>query len=300
MALAATIWGLSSLYYKALAEVPPLEVLSHRTLWCMAFFGAVLLATGRVREVGSALTQRRTWSVLGITSTLIAANWLAFIYAVQSGQALEASLGYYIFPLVAVALGYLVLKERFSALQLTAVGMAAAAVAILTAGSGGLPALSLVMAGTFGFYGLMKKGVPLGPVVSVFVEVLLLSPVALLFLYGAHEGLWTDIGGRSGGQFGENWQLSVMLMLSGPITGAPLILMAYAARRITLGTLGLVQYLNPTLQFFIAVRIFGERFTLWHAAAFALIWTGLALYSGETWRRERALRKLRVRSETWA
>lgn len=300
MASAAAIWGVSGIYYKALSNVPPLEVLSHRTLWSVVFFGGVLLVQGLGGELRAALGRWRTWAVLGPAAVLISTNWLGFIYAVQSGEALEASLGYYIFPLVAVGLGYLLLGERFSWIQMGAIGLAVLAVGLLTLGLGVAPWLALVLAGTFGAYGLLKKRLPLGPVISVFIEMMLLAPLALIWIYGAQTHLWSDIGGRSGGMFGRDWGTSLMLMLSGPLTGGPLILFAYAARRIPYATLGLVQYLNPTLQFVIAVTLFGEVFTIWDAVAFPLIWTGLALYSWEAWRKERASRSAAVSSGTVA
>lgn len=286
MAATALIWGLSSIFYKALAEVPPLEVLSHRTLWSAVFFGIVLAIQGRGAEVRAIAGQPRLWAMLGVSAVMIAINWLAFINAVQTGDALEASLGYYIFPLVAVGLGYLVLGERFSRLQSVAIGMAALAVVVLTVGLGAAPWTALVLAASFGAYGLVKNRIDLGPVISVFMETLILSPFALLWLWGMHTGTWTDLGGRTGGFFGRDWATSGMLVFSGILTGGPLILFSYAARRIPYATLGLVQYLNPTLQFAVAVTLFGEPFTRWHAMAFPLIWAGLALYSRESLRQE--------------
>ena len=199
---------------------------------------------------------------------MIALNWLLFIASVQQGRALEASLGYYIFPLLAVALGFLFLGERFTRLQRSRSALAALAVVVLTLGQGAAPWTALAIAATFAAYGLIKTRVRVGPVVSVFVETLLLAPLALVWLWGMHSGAWTDLGGRSGGAFGRDWATSAMLALSGPLTGGPLMLFAYAARRIPYATLGLVQYLNPTLQFAVAVALFGEPFTAWHAVAF--------------------------------
>lgn len=283
--VASTIWGLSSLYYKALAIVPPLEMLSHRTVWSVAFFAFVLLAQGRGGEVRALLARPRQWRVLAISAATVAVNWLVFIHAVQVGHALQASLGYYVFPLVAVALGYLVLGERFSRVQGVAIGLAAAAVAVLAAGLGAMPWTALALAASFGLYGLVKGQVRIGPVVGVFIETLLLAPLALLFLWGVHAGGWADMDGRHGGVFGRDLATSLMLVLSGPLTGVPLVLFSYAARRIAYATLGLIQYLNPTIQFAIAVLVFGEPFTVWHAVAFPLIWGGLALYSWDGWRR---------------
>jgi chloramphenicol-sensitive protein RarD len=286
-----TIWGLSGIYYKALAQVPPLEVLSHRTLWSLVFFAAVLAIQGRAGEAWRALGQRRNWAWLSVSATMVAMNWLGFIYAVQSGQALEASLGYYIFPLVAVVLGFVVLGERFTPLQSAAIGLAAAAVLLLALGLRAPPWIALMLGGTFGLYGLVKAQLPLGPVISVGFETLLLAPLAALWLWGMHGLGWHDIGGRAGGIFGQDWGTSALLAFSGPLTGLPLVLFSYAARRIAYATLGLVQYLNPTLQFAVAVAVFGEPFTVWHGIAFPLIWAALALYSRESWRQERRLRR---------
>jgi chloramphenicol-sensitive protein RarD len=282
---ASVIWGLSSLYYKALAEVPPLEMLSHRTVWSVVFFALVLLAQGRAGEVRALLARPRAWRLLGVSAVTIAINWLVFIHAVQVGHALEASLGYYVFPLVAVALGYLVLGERFSPVQGVAIGLAAGAVLVLGIGLGAPPWTALILAASFGTYGLVKGLIRLGPVVGVFIETLLLAPLALVFLWGAHAGAWTDMDGRSGGVFGHDAGTSVLLAFAGPLTGVPLVLFSYATRRIAYATVGLVQYLNPTIQFAVAVAVFGEPFTVWHAVAFPMIWSGLALYSADGWRR---------------
>ena len=216
---AATIWGLSGIYYKALSAVPPLEVLSHRTLWSVVFFLIVLAVQGRMDEAVALLGRPRAWAPLVASAIMIALNWLLFIAAVQQGRALEASLGYYIFPLLAVSLGFLVLGERFTPVQSLAIGLAAVAVVVLTVGKGVAPWTALAIAGTFAAYGLIKNRVRMGPVVSVFVETLLLAPLALVWLWGMHTGAWTDIGGRSGGMFGRDWGTSAMLALSGPLTG---------------------------------------------------------------------------------
>lgn len=285
MVAAATVWGLSGLYYKALAAVPPVEVLCHRTLWTVVFFGALLAAQGRVGEARRTLSASRAWRPLALSAAMIATNWLLFITAVQHGYALEASLGYYMFPLFAVALGFLVFGERFSRPQAVAIGMAAVAVGVLTAGLGYAPWAAVIIAGTFGAYGLVKKRIPVGSMLSVFAETLLLAPLALVWLAGLHAGAWDDLGGRPGGYFGHGVGTSAMLAFSGVLTGGPLMLFSYAARRIPYATLGLVQYLNPTLQVVVAVVAFGEPFTRWHAIAFALIWGGLVLYSWASWRR---------------
>ncbi|MFP4273986.1 MAG: EamA family transporter RarD [Paracoccaceae bacterium] len=291
MVLCCCIWGLSALYYKLLDHVPPLELLAHRTLWSLLFFGAVLAVQRRLGQLRRAVTERATAFRVLLAGLTIATNWFFFIFSIQIGRATEASLGYYIFPLVAVLLGWLVLSERLTRAQWLAVGLAAGAVVLLTAGQGVAPWISLALPGSFGAYGLIKQRLDMGPVLSVAGEVLLLAPIALAILWLAH---------REGGVFGTSLADSLLLMLAGPLTGTPLILFAYAARRITLATVGLVQYLNPTLQFLVAVLIFAEPFGPWHAIAFPVIWTALAIYSLSSLRRERASRRAPVSSSVEA
>ncbi|NOR63962.1 MAG: EamA family transporter RarD [Rhodobacteraceae bacterium] len=285
---ASLIWGLSGLFYKALAHVPPLEVLSHRTLWSLLLFGIILAFRGRLGAVLAALKSRRTVAALALAAVMISLNWGGFIMSIQFGYALEASLGYYFFPLMVVLLGALFLGERFSRGQGAALGLMAMAVLVLTVGLGAPPWIALYLATTFSIYALIKKQVAAGPMVSVFIEVLLLSPLAVVWLYGAHSVGWATVP-RPAGWFGDNWQDSVLLILTGPMTAGPLILFSYAAQRVRLSTVGLIQYLNPTLQFMVATLIFSEPFTQWHAIALPLIWAALALYYFETKRREGAL-----------
>lgn len=289
---ASSIWGLSSIFYKALAHVPPLEVLAHRTLWSLVFFGVVLALRGRLGAVWLALKQPRTVTVLALAAIMISLNWGGFISSVQFGYALEASLGYYFFPLMVVLLGALFFGERFSRWQGAALLLMALAVVVLTFGLGAPPWIALFLGGTFSVYALLKKRVEAGPMVSVFIEVLLLAPLAAVWLYGAHAYGWSVVG-RPAGWFGNNWQDTMLLVLTGPMTAGPLILFSYAAQRVRLSTLGLIQYLNPSLQFAVAALIFIEPVTPWHAMALPLIWAALALYSFETWRREVSASRLR-------
>ena len=282
---ASSIWGLSSLFYKALAHVPPLEVLSHRTLWSLVFFGVVLMVRGRLGAVFQALKNWRVVLGLALAALMISLNWGGFITSIQFGYALEASLGYYFFPLVVVGLGALIYGEKFTRFQGVALALMGLAVLVLTFGLGAPPWIALFLAGTFGVYALIKKRIQAGPMVSVFVEVLLLAPVAAIWLYGAHAYGWALVP-RTTGWFGENWQDTLLLVLTGPMTGTPLILFSYAAQHAKLSTVGLIQYLNPTLQFSVAALIFAEPFTQWHAIALPLIWAALALYSLESWRQE--------------
>ncbi len=210
IAAACTIWGLSGLFFKALAHVPPAEVLAHRVLWTVGFVGLALAAQGRLGEVAAVGRRGRNWVVLGTTGLLIAANWFGFLLAIQSSRGLEASLGYYVFPLVAVALGYLVLGERFSPLQAAAVALAVAAVLTLTLGLGAPPWIAALLATTFGGYGLLKNRLGLGPVVSVFFETALLGAPALIWLGGLHAGLWADPTGRPGAFFGQDGRTTLL------------------------------------------------------------------------------------------
>ena len=287
---ACTIWGLSALYYKLLAHVPPLEVLSHRTLWSLVFFAAVLALQGRLHMVARLAASRAALPV-AFAAVMISTNWFLFIFSIQVERATEASLGYYIFPLVAVLLGMIAFGETLGRGRALAVALAATAVVVLAAGLGAAPWISLALAFTFGFYGLMKKRVAAGPVVSVTTEVLILAPLALIWLAGVHMAGWGGLTGRTLGIYGSDMGTSLLLMLSGPLTATPLILFSYATRRVAMATVGLVQYLNPTLQFLVAVLVFAEPFTTWHAIAFPLIWTALAIYSGDNLRQERAARR---------
>jgi chloramphenicol-sensitive protein RarD len=204
---------------------------------------------------------------------------------VQTGRATEASIGYYIFPLVSVLFGALFFSERLGRAQLLAVGLAALAVVLLTLGLGVAPWVALIISVTFGLYGSAKKVLEAGPVVSVTAEVLVLAPIAVVVLWFAHSG--------GQGAFATDPATTLLLMGAGPLTAAPLILFSFAARRARMATIGLVQYLNPTLQFLVATVIFAEVFTPWHAMALGLIWVALSIYSVSSLRQARAARRAR-------
>ncbi len=286
---ACAIWGLSGLFYKALSDVPSHEVLAHRTVWSLVFFGFVLGVQGRLNMLWGAVANPVSCRVIAAAALLISVNWFLFIWSIQVGRATEASMGYYIFPLVAVLIGRIVLGERLSRLQWVAISLAAAGVLSLTIGLHILPWISLVLASTFGLYGLIKKRLDLGPVVSVSAEVLLLCPLGLGWLIYLHTG--------QGGAFGRDLTQSLLLMAAGPITAMPLILFSYGARRLTMSTVGIVQYINPTLQFLVAVLILGEPFGAAHMIAFAFIWLALAVYSSSAYTQDRARRRAVMVSE---
>jgi chloramphenicol-sensitive protein RarD len=286
---ACCIWGLSGLFYKALSDVPSHEVLAHRTVWSLVFFGIVIGVQGRLHVLWSAVQNPASLKVIVAAALLISVNWFLFIWSIHAGRATEASMGYYIFPLVAVLIGRLVLGERLSRTQWVAITLAATGVMSLTIGLHILPWISLVLASTFGLYGLLKKRLDLGPVISVSAEVLILCPLGLGWLIYLHMG--------QGGAFGQELTQSLLLMASGPITAMPLILFSFGARRLTMSTVGIVQYINPTLQFLVAVLIFGEPFGVVHLIAFALIWSALAIYSSSAFTQDRARRRAVMVSE---
>lgn len=270
------MWGVSMMYYKLLSHVPPLEVLAWRTCASVVMFAVVLGVQGRLGQLRIAARQPRVVGVVCLASLMIGVNWFGFIFSIQSGQAVQSSLGYYIFPLVAVVVGRVVFHERLSPVQWAAVALAA--VAGLAYGLGTLPWISLLLAVTFAFYGALKKTLPLGPMVSVMAEVCILAPIGAVYMWGFGNGLNWD------------WPTLILLFLAGPVTGTPLILFSYGARRVRMSTLGLVQYLNPTLQFVVATQVFREPFTIWHAIAFPMIWTALAIYSFAALRQDKTAR----------
>lgn len=280
---ACLIWGLGPLYWKLLRHVPAIEVLAHRTFWSLVIFAVYLGLQGRLGELRTALGSRRQIGVIALAALMVSVNWFLYIWSIANEHATEASLGYFLFPLVAVLMGRLVFGERPDRLQWAAIALAGLAVLVLTIGLGVAPWIALTLALTFGLYGLIKKQLSIGPVVSVTAEVLLLLPVSLAILGQIH--------GTRGGAFGADLQDSLLLIFAGLFTATPLMLFSYAARRVTMATLGVVQYLNPTLQFFCAVVIFGEPFGLWHGIAFPMIWMALALYTVALIRQDRAARR---------
>ena len=276
-------WGLSPIFYHALAGVPVLEVLAHRTIWSLVLFLIILGAQRRLGELRRAITG--PWAArIALAALLISANWGVFIWAVQAGHVVQSSLGYYIYPLIAVLLGVAIFHERLSRVQGLAVALAVLAVALLTWGLGVAPWISLTLATTMGLYGVVKKSLPLGPVLSVAAEVALLTPFALIWLVAQGSGL---LPGAVPLSFGSAPGITFLLAFSGVITAIPLVLFSYAARRVEMTTMGLMFYLNPTLQFLCAVVVFGETVTIWHIIAFAIIWTAIVIDSTASLRQAR-------------
>lgn len=288
---ACTIWGLSSPYYALLSHVPPLEVLAHRTFWSLVFFAGVLAIQRRLSLLPRLIANRDTGPRVLAAALFISSNWFCFIYSIQIGRAIEASLGYYIMPLTVVALAVLLFGERLSRAQGLAVALAALSVLGFALALGAAPWISLLIAGTFAIYGVIKRGLVANPVVTVTGEVALLAPVALGFLVW----LWTQSALTATAP-----RDLALLMVSGPLTATPLILFTSAARRLDFATLGIAQYLNPTLQAVAATLVLGEAFTPAHAGAFGGIWLALALYSADAVGRARASRRTAMASGTSA
>lgn len=277
-ALAYTAWGLFPLYFKQLVGVDAMEVVAHRTVWSLVFVAVVLTVLRRWAWLGPVLRSPRLIGTFALSALLLSINWLTYVWAVQHGQVVDASLGYFINPLVNVALGFLVLRERLRPGQWFAVGLAAAGVLWLTLSAGQLPWIALVLALSFGVYGLMRKTAPLGALEGLTLETLLLAPVAAVAL-----AVWTGQGSSalvSGTPSQLGW-----LLLAGPMTAVPLLLFAAGARRITMTLLGLMQYIAPTLQFALGVWLYHEPLTPARLAGFGFIWAALAVYSLEgLWR----------------
>lgn len=265
------IWGLLPLFFWLLDGVDAGEVVAMRVLWSVALLGGLILVLRRGPALAAALRNRRAMGFLAISAALISVNWLVYIWAIQHHHVLEASLGYFLNPLVNVLLGVVLLRERLGAAQIAAVALAGLGVAILAAGAGQGIWISLTLAFTFGFYGLVRKIAPVESLEGLAIETAILAPFAGIYLY------W--LSGHAGLGFGQTPLWTAALALSGIVTATPLLLFAAAARRLPYSTLGLLQYLAPTMQFLLAITFFGETMTAAHAICFALIWTGLAVYA---------------------
>ncbi len=264
------LWGVLPIYFKAIAAIAAVDIVAHRILWSLPFLALLLFVGGGWSDVAQAIRRRRTLLLLLFTATLIATNWLLYVYAVTSGHILAGSLGYYLNPLVNVVLGRFILNERLSWLQWAAVAIAAAGVLALIGGALDQLWISLTLAATFATYGLLRKVAKVEPVAGLAIETALWFPVALAWL------VWRYSAGTP--SFGSTGGESALLLLAGIVSTIPLLLFTAAARRLPYSTLGMLQFLAPTLQFLLAVLLYGEAFTRAHAIAFGAIWTALALY----------------------
>ena len=272
-ALAAYLWwGFMPVYFRQVERVPALLVLAHRIVWSFVLLALLVTGTSRWDELRTILRNRRTLLMLAGSTVLLACNWGVFIYAVQIHRVVDASLGYFIVPLVSAALGVIVLGERLRTAQWLAVLIACAGVVVLTLVHGALPWIALLITFSWSGYSLLRKVAPVGPLVGVTVETALLFPAAAAY------ALWTIYIAGLRSQSNHDY---AMLLLAGVVTSVPLLCFTAAARRMRLSTIGFLQYLTPTCQFLLAVLAMGEPFTAANAAGFALIWTALILFSIE-------------------
>lgn len=273
--VAYATWGMTPLYFKSVNGVNPLEVLAHRIVWSVAVLLVIALITSSFSRIIKVFSQPRLLGTLILTTLLITSNWPVYIYAVQQGEVLQTSLGYFINPLVSVLLGCLCLGERLRPLQWFSVLLTASGVAVMSLAIGHLPWISLFLAVSFALYGYLRKRAPVAPLEGLTVETLLVFVPALCYLF------YRNFSGQ-GGFFTGQPHLDLLLPLAGPVTTLPLLLFAAAARRLRLVTIGLMQYLAPTLQFLLAVFVFHEPFGSTQLSSFILIWSGLVLFAGDT------------------
>ncbi len=276
------LWGILPIYFKWLDEVSPLDIVAHRVIWSLLFLAVLVAATRGWAQIQVALRDRKTIVLLLATSVLIAINWLLYVYAVVSGHILAGSLGYYLNPLMNIVLGRFILQERLTRLQWSAIAVAAVGVAVLAAGAGTTLWISLTLAVTFATYGLLRKVAAVDSIAGLSIETAILFPLALG---------WISLGfGTGRPAFGSTAEESWLLALAGIVSTTPLLLFTAAARRLRYSSLGMLQFLAPTLQFAIAVAVYDEAFTTAHAIAFGAIWTALILYTASLLRDLRAQR----------
>jgi chloramphenicol-sensitive protein RarD len=278
--LAYGMWGFFPLFFRQLAHVPPMDVLSNRAVWACLFVALLLSLRRQWHQVAAVCRSGQQLLMLGVAALLIGTNWLVFLWAVANEQVVASSLGYFLTPLVNVLLGLVVLDERLNRLQWLSVGLAVAAIAneIITLGS--LPWVSLILAGTFGTYGLVRKHLPVDAVAGLWLETLAMLPVCVLYAW------WQ---GRNGQPVftGHDPVTSALLIGAGALTALPLLAFAAATHRLDLATVGMLMYINPTLQFVTAIWLFGEPLQVAQLFSFALIWLGLLVFSWSAWRKYR-------------
>ena len=267
--LAYALWGVLPLYFKAIAAVPPFDIVAHRVLWSLPLLVLLITLSRSWPKVRVAVDDRRTLGILFLTAMLIGGNWLLYVYAVNGGHLLAASFGYYLNPLANVLLGRFVLKEKLDRLQWTAVGIAAAGISVLAAGAVGQLWISLTLCATFATYGLLRKVVRADAITGLGIETGILLPAALLWFAWRHS-IGVPVMGATAA-------LTGMLLLAGVVSTTPLLLFTAASKRLPYSTLGMLQFIAPTLQFFIAI-VYGEPLRTAHLIAFPAIWIALGLY----------------------
>jgi len=283
------MWGISPIYYRAVGAAPALEILAHRAVWSFLFTLVLVIIGKQWQPFLNALFSRRQVFILLISSLLVAGNWLGFIWAVNNGKALEASMGYYIMPVVMVLLGRFFLNEHLNSRQIFSFALVCIGVLNLLVALGELPWLALFLACSFGLYSLVRKMTPVSALVGLTIECLLLTPASLIYLVYLQQNDQLAFG-----TLGLSFDM--LLVAAALMTALPLIFYTMASKRLKLGTVGLIQYMNPTCQFLLAVFAFGEPFTQTHLITFVFIWSGLALFSLDSHRRLRLAKSAGVKA----
>ncbi|MET3682714.1 chloramphenicol-sensitive protein RarD [Alkalibacillus flavidus] len=271
------LWGFLPLYWKLIEHVPAWEILAHRIFWSLIFMVMFIVLIRRwhlfVAEVKSLFTNMKTALGISAAGIVISLNWVTYIWAVNSDHVLDASLGYYINPLISILFGLIFLKERFSRIQWVAIALAFIGVSYMTVNLGSFPWAALALAMTFGIYGLLKKVVQLNAIFGLAIETMIVAPIAFIYI--------ASLESTGGGALGSSWWTTLILIGAGIATAIPLLLFAQGAKRIPLSLIGFLQYLAPTLMLLIGVFLYNEPFTTVHAVTFILIWIGLILYTYE-------------------
>ncbi|SLN58360.1 EamA family transporter RarD [Ruegeria meonggei] len=274
LALAVTayvLWGFLPLYMKAMAHIGPVEIVAHRIIWSVPLAGLLLIALGRTRDLRAALRDPKMLGMACLTAALISVNWAIYVWAIASGNALDAALGYYINPLFSIALGSLLLREPLNKTQMVAVGLAAMGVLVLVVQAGSLPWAALGLMLSWGFYAFFKRSLPIGPNQGFLLEVLILLIPALAYV--------TWLGAQGSGHFGLVAEDTLLLAGAGIVTAVPLLVYANGAKLVRLSTMGILQYIAPTMIFITAIAVFGEQIDRGRMIAFPLIWAALVVYS---------------------
>lgn len=275
--LAYGLWGLVPIYFKQLVGIPASEILMHRMIWCAVFLGVIVTIAGRWRDVVRVFRSPRLLGLLIVSAGLISCNWWMYIRSVENRQIVQASLGYFLTPLLSVLIGLVALGERMRFLQWLAAFVAGAGCLLLIVARGEIPYIGLALAVSFSFYSLVRKKTPVDGLLGLMIETLVLSPLALgllLMWHGRDELIF--------GRWGVG--LDTLIAASGIVTALPLLAFGQAARRLPLSSLGFLQFLSPTIQFLIAVVAFGEEFDFWRAVSFSIIWVGVGLFLLDLWR----------------
>lgn len=267
------LWGFLPIYMKAVAHISPAEVIAHRIVWSLPLAGIVLIVLGRTQDIRIALRSPRMLAMAALTAALITVNWGTYVWAIGAGYSLDAALGYFINPLFSIFLGAVVLKEKLRPAQIGAIALAGIAVVVLAVDGGGIPWISLTLTITWGLYALFRKTLPLGPNQGFFLEVLILSIPAFFYI------LYLELGTGTGHFYRTGWTDTALLLGCGLITAVPLMIYANGAKLLKLSTIGIMQYIAPTMIFLIAVFLFKEPLGTARMIAFPLIWAGLVLYS---------------------